>query len=402
MSLFAALRYRAFAFLWLGQTISKLGDNLYRIALAWWVLEKTGSAAAMGTVLVFSFVPMLIFVLIGGVAVDRLPRGRVMLASDLARGVLVVGVAVLSFANALDLWQIYVVSIVFGFVDAFFQPAYTAIVPDLVPSEGLLSANALSNLSWRITGAAGPALGAVFVAAGGTSMAFALDAVSFIISAVCLIPILNVASHASATESKNVLHDLRDGLRAVFASPWLWITIAVFGFANMAFEGAMGSSLPFLVKNNLDSDVNGLGLVTSMFSFGAIVGAVWIGRYKKLHRRGWIAYGSALIGTAAFITFGLPITIYGVMLAAFIAGVSEGLFGLIWTNTMQERVPSELLGRVSSIDMLGSFVLIPIGYGLAGWATDWIGAPLVFIIGGAWAFTLLVLALLHPAIRGLD
>ncbi len=402
MSLFFSLKHRSFAFLWSGQTISRLGDSLYRIALTWWVLEKTGSAVAMGLVLIFSFVPMLIFVLIGGVMVDRWQRSRVMLASDLARGGLVAVVAGLAFVNGLELWQIYIASVVFGFVDAFFQPAYAAIVPDVTPQEALPSANALTNLSWRITGAGGPALGALCVAFGGTSVAFALDALSFFISAVCLLPILRFVPPTPTAEPTHVLHDFREGLRAVFASPWLWITIAVFGFANMAFEGAMGSALPFLVKNNLNADVGGLGLLTSMFSLGAIVGAVWLGRYKRLRRRGLVSYGSAIIGTLAFILFGFPITLGGVALAALITGISEGLFGLIWTNTLQELVPRELRGRVSSIDMMGSFVLIPVGYALAGWATDQVGAPLVFIVGGVWALLLLTLGLLHPAIRGLD
>jgi MFS family permease len=402
VTLFSALRHRAFALLWSGQTISRLGDNLYRIALAWWVLEKTGSATVMGTVLIFSMVPMLIFLLIGGVAVDRLPRGRVMLASDLVRGALVAGVAVLASANALEIWQVYIASVVFGFVSAFFQPAYTAIVPDIMPSEGLPSANALTNLSWRITGVAGPALGAFFVAMGGTTIAFALDAFSFFVSAACLVPVLGLVAHASANKSSNALRDLVEGVRLVFASPWLWITIVVFGFANMAFEGGMGAALPFLVKNNLHADVGELGLINSMLSLGSVMGAVWLGRYTRLRRRGWIAYGAAIIGTTAFLSFGLPITLVGVMIAAFIAGASESFFGLIWTNTLQELVPREMLGRVSSIDMLGSFVLIPVGFALAGWATDAVGAPIVFLVGGAWCLALFVLSLLHPAIRGLD
>jgi len=126
MSLFISLRTRAFALLWTGQSISRLGDSLYRIALAWWVLEKTGSATAMGTVLIFSFTPMLVFLLIGGVVVDRLPRLRVMFVADLLNGAIVSVVAVLGFTGYLELWDVYVASVVFGLVEAFFFPAFTA------------------------------------------------------------------------------------------------------------------------------------------------------------------------------------------------------------------------------------------------------------------------------------
>src|SRR5829696_4374518 len=199
MSLFLALKHRPFALLWSGQTISRLGDSLYRIALAWWVLEKTGSATAMGTVLICSFAPMLIFLLLGGVAVDRFPRVQIMLASDLLRGLVALTVALLAAGQVLEIWHIYVASIVFGFVDAFFEPAYVATVPEITPPEALPSANSLTGLSRQITGIIGPSAGAVIVGLGGTPAAFAIDGLSFFLSAACLlfIPRLPFARAAS-------------------------------------------------------------------------------------------------------------------------------------------------------------------------------------------------------------
>ncbi|MBI5034316.1 MAG: MFS transporter [Chloroflexi bacterium] len=401
MSLFRSLTHRSFAFLWSGQTISRLGDSLYRIALAWWVLEKTGSAAIMGTVLIFSFLPMLVFLLIGGVAVDRLPRGRVMLASDLLRGTLVASIAVLAFTQALDIWHVYIASMVFGFVDAFFQPAYTAIVPEIVPSEMLPSANSLTNLSGKITGIVGPALGASIVALGGTPIAFALDAASFFISAICLVPIIGLIVRP-AEKSASVIGDLRDGLSTVLGTPWLWLTIAIFALANITMDGPIAVSLPFLVKDSLNADVSALGWLYSMSSLGAIVGAIWLGRFPRIRRRGILTYGAGIVSALMVVVAGLPISLSGVLIVMFIEGACVATFGLIWTNTLQEMVPRERLGRVSSIDMLGSYVLLPIGYGMTGWVTDLIGAPLVFIFGGAIGAMMIALGLLHPAIRGLD
>ena len=124
-----------------------LGDSLFTIALAWWVLQKTGSATAMGIVLICSTVPMLLLLLFGGVAVDRLPRVYLMLVSDLSCGCVVVLIAYLSFQHQLELWQIFVMSAFFGVVEAFFSPAYTALIPDLVPAEFLASANSLRSIS---------------------------------------------------------------------------------------------------------------------------------------------------------------------------------------------------------------------------------------------------------------
>src|SRR5215216_4052576 len=202
MNVLRSLKHRPFALLWTGQTISRLGDSLYRIALSWWVLEKTGSAVAMGTVLILSQIPLLLFLLIGGVVVDRLPRIRIMFASDVLSGLVITFVALFSWLNLLEIWHIYVASILFGFVEAFFFPAYQAVVPEITPSELLTSANSLNGLSQRVTGIVGPALGAALVAVGGTSLTFGLDALSFFISAICVFPLirLNLGSNSKKAD----------------------------------------------------------------------------------------------------------------------------------------------------------------------------------------------------------
>jgi DHA3 family tetracycline resistance protein-like MFS transporter len=355
----------------------------------------------MGAVLIFSFAPMLLFLLIGGVVVDRLPRGRVMLASDLLRGVCVALVALLAFAQSLEIWHVFIASMIFGFVDAFFHPAYTAIVPEIVPSDELPSANSLTNLSGRVTGIVGPALGAAIVAAGGTPAAFALDALSFFISALCLIPLVGLSAAASRAQA-SLLRDVREGMTTVFGSPWLWVTIAIFALANILLDGPAAVALPFLVKDVLHADVGGLGLLYSVRSFGAIVGALWLGRFTRIRRRGLITYGAGIVSGLAIMVCGFTISIGGVALAMFVEGLCVAIFGLIWMNTLQELVPRDRLGRVSSIDMLGSYVLLPIGYGLTGWVTDQIGAAMTFALCGAMGAGLIALGLLHPQVRGLD
>ena len=405
MKLFSSLRHRSFALLWSGQTISSLGDSLYRVALAWWVLEKTGSATAMGTVLIFSMTPMLIFLLLGGVAVDRLPRIRLMLGSDALRGIVSGVVAAMAFANVLEVWHIYIASIVFGFVDAFFQPAYVATVPEITPRESLNSANALTSLSRQLTGTVGPAIGATIVALGGTPLAFALDSASFFLSALCLLPISPLApprADVPASERRSIVRDLREGLQAVLANPWLWVTITLAALGNVTSGGPLAVALPFLIKNTLGASVGLLGLSGSMISLGQVLGSIWLGRIARLRRRGLIAYGGLLLSGVAVLLYVLPGGVIGIAIGALIFGASLAAFGLVWTSTLQEMVPSALLGRVSSIDYLGSFVLLPIGYGLAGWATDMVGAPLVFIVGGIGTIVLALLGLAHPAIRGLD
>jgi MFS family permease len=419
MNVLRSLKHRPFALLWTGQTISRLGDSLYRIALSWWVLEKTGSAVAMGTVLIFSQIPLLLFLLIGGVVVDRLPRIRIMFASDVLSGLVITFVAIFSWLNLLEIWHIYIASILFGFVEAFFFPAYQAVVPGITPSELLTSANSLNGLSQRVTGIVGPALGAGLVAAGGTSLTFALDALSFFISALCVLPLIRLrldrtqkqadsgeAVPNSKGPARTVLRqgfmDLLEGFKLVIRIPWIWITILLFGFVNIMEAGPRAVALPFLIKEDLGADVGLLGLLGSAASLGFVVGMIWLGQYVRLRRRGLLAYLSIVVTGAALLPFAFKLPVPVLVASMFIGGLSTSVFALIWTHTLQEMVPGEMLGRVYSIDALGSFVLLPIGFALAGWATELLGAPTVFLIGGIGVIVLVLLGLAHPAIRNLD
>ena len=418
MNILRSLKHRPFALLWTGQTTSRLGDSLYRIALSWWVLEKTGSAVAMGTVLVFSQIPMLVFLLIGGVVVDRLPRIRIMFVSDILSGLVITFVAVFSWLELLQIWHIYIASMIFGFVEAFFFPAYQAVVPQITPSELLTSANSLNGLSQRVTGIVGPALGAALIAAGGTSLTFGLDALSFFISALCVLPILGSnldkiqrQERASKTAGrqkpvkevfKQGLADLREGFRFVLTVPWIWISILLFGFVNIMEAGPRAVALPFLIKEDLGSDVGLLGILGSAASLGFVVGMLWLGQYVRLRRRGLLGYFSIIMTGAALLPFAFKLPIPILVMSMFISGMSTSVFALIWTHTLQEMVPAELLGRVYSIDALGSFVLLPIGFSLSGWGTDRFGAPTVFLVGGLSTMVLVLIGLLHPAIRNLD
>ena len=418
MNVLRSLRHRPFALLWAGQTVSRLGDSLHRIALAWWVLEKTGSATAMGTVLVLSQIPMLIFLLIGGIVVDRFPRIRIMFISDVLCGLIVAFVAVFSWLDILEIWHIYIASLLFGFVGAFFFPAYQSIVPQITPPDMLTSANSLNGLSRRITGIIGPSIGAALVLAGGTSLTFALDALSFFISALFVFPLLR--GNVSETQSvekvsetpvkprsmketiKQGFVDLRQGFNAVITVPWIWVTILIYGFVNMSETSPRAVAMPFLIKNDLGADVGLLGIFGSAFSIGFIVGAILLGQFKRLRKRGIISYLTPLTQGILLLFFGFKFPIPVLIGSMFVYGFTFSVFGLIWNNTLQEMVPHEMLGRVYSIDALGSFVFMPIGFALAGWATDLIGAPTVFLIGGFSTIALALIGLAHPAIRNLD
>jgi MFS family permease len=346
---------------------------------------------------------MLVFLLIGGVLVDRFPRLWLMLISDLARGLVICTVAVLAYSDRLAIWHVYLFSLIFGFVDAFFQPAFRAIVPEITPAGDLTSANSLTSLSHELAGIAGPAAGAAIVALGGTPLAFALDGCSFLASAACVLPILRLAASPKSEEaSHGIVGDLREGLATVITSPWLWVTILVAGISNIAYAGPMEVSLPFLIKDYRHAEVGVLGLFYSASAVGSVLATIWLGRLPKLRRRGWLLYGSwALIGIMV-VMIGLPIPIPGILLASAVIGACNATLTLTWVNSLQEMVPRHLLGRVTSVDYMGSYVFLPVGFAFGGWAAERFGAPQVFIIGGVLQTIFVLLGLLHPRVRAVD
>lgn len=452
MSFARALRSRRFALLWSGQTISALGDGAFFTALAWEVLTLTGSGTAMGFALVAETTPIVLFMLIGGVVADRLPRRLTMLWSDGGRAVVTLVVAWLGRAHLLQFWHLLALAFLFGLAEAFFRPAYQSIPPELVPSSDLPSANALTSLSRNVSTLIGPALGAALVGLSSASLAFAFDGLTFIASAACLVmmgrvdqrssvetppaplaPLAPPASVAGAEMAwpmrdvslpgvvtaevevpapappakglRGVLADIREGIGYITGSTWLWLTIALASLGNVGMA-PLQVALPKLVRDTYHQGVWLLGATLSAMAVGSIAAALVMGQMKRVRRRGLLAYLSLLVTNVAEISFGLPFARQlapGLpLVAAFMIGVGIGFFEIIWITTLQELVPPDKLGRVSSVDWMGSLMLQPIGLAVVGALTDTVGPSWVFIAGGALNFALTLIGLASHAIRALD
>lgn len=402
MSIFRALRNRHFAFLWLGNTLSRIGDFVYQIALAWWVLETTGSPQAMSLVLACTVAPSLLF-LLGGAVVDRLPRLLLMLFSDFGCGLVALTLAALAWGGQLQIGHVYAASLFFGFSTAFFEPAYAAIIPQLVKDEDLGSANALTSISINLGRVVGPALGGGLVAFFGAEAAFALNGVSFFVAVFLLLPLLAAKIPAPAVgEKAGLMADIREGFNIVATQPWLWINILIFALTNVTLSGPYSVAMPFLVDKEMQGGVDRLGLIYAFFPLGYLIGAVWLGRYAKLPRRGLLIQVGIMLGAAMLLLFGLNLPLGLLLIATVLNGIALQAASLAWTHLLQEKIPNEQLGRVSSIDQTGSFLLMPVGLILSGWATSLLGPSLVFVIGGGLTMLVAGLALLHPAVRRVE
>jgi DHA3 family tetracycline resistance protein-like MFS transporter len=312
-------------------------------------------------------------------------------------------VSFLAYTDQLEIWEIFAASLFFGIVDAFFQPAFTALVPQIVPEEDLPSANSLSSMSMNLGRILGPAVGAGVVAAIGAPLAFLVNGLSFFVSALFLLPLLWMNIPRVKTEKgASVLRDIREGFAAIFSSQWLWVSILIFALTNIALSGPYSVAMPFLVNDAMGGSVETLGFLYMVFPIGFILGGLYLGRFHKIRHRGWLMYVSGVIAGICLAIFGLVPPMWVLVIAALVNGAALEMEHLTWVNTLQELVPNEKLGRVVSIDNMGSFALLPIGFLLAGWATEQFGAPTVFLVGGLFAAGVTALGLLVPAIRNLD
>jgi DHA3 family tetracycline resistance protein-like MFS transporter len=380
--------------------------------MAWLVLRLTGSAAAMGLVLSAQLLPTLILLIVGGAVVDRLPKLPLMILSDLVRALVVAMVALLVAVDAISLGHLLVLAVTFGVVDAFFAPAYAAVLPTLVPADERSSANALSVLGSRAGGIAGPAIGALLVGIGGTAGAFLIDAISFALAGGLLLAATVSGSRArdpelpseeqSAQPVSALIADVRLGFRTLIEIPWIGLTILVAGVTNVTLAGPIESAIPLLVQENLHGDVSVLGMIGSLTAVGSVSAAVILGSRPILRHRARLIYFPWIALAVAAASMGLPIGVFGVAIASVVVGAGETALGLAWVNALQDHVPAGLLGRVYSLDALGSYVLIPVGYLAAGLASDAFGPGPVFVAGGTISAIVLAVVFSLPQVRSLD
>ena len=392
------LRNRDFRLLWSGMCASLLGDGVFLVAIAWQVYALANAPAALATVGVAMTVPTIVFLLVGGVVSDRCNRRRVMLAADVVRGIAVGTMAVLSLSGLIEVWHIAALAAVYGAGQAFFAPAFDAIVPELLPASQLAQANSLDQfvrpLALRL---AGPAVGGVLINAVGVGAAFALDAVSFAVSADALLAMRPPAT--ARRDTAPFVADLKAGFSFVRSHVWLWGTFGSAAFAYLLFMGPVEVLLPFLVKNELDASAADLGAVFAAGGIASLACAGLMGQRDLPRRDITFMYVAWTLATVAVIGYGLASSVWVLMLASFAFNGLETIGTIVWATIKQRNVPPELLGRVSSFDWLISIGLLPLSFALTAPVSAALGAQTTLIAAGALGAVVTLGALFLPGMR---
>ena len=372
LALFRPLRGRDFRLLWAGQTVSLVGDGLFTVALIWQTLQLSSSPVALGVVAFARSVPRLLLLIVSGAISDRLPRRRILLLSDVTQALAVGVIALLGATGHLALWHLVVLAVIVGAAQAFFFPSFTGIVPELVTPEQLIQANALTSASRLLASQfLGPAIGGLLVAAVGTSLALGLDAASFIISALALAAIRTTAL-AQRGDSK-MLQEVKEGFRFTRSQRWLWVTLLSAGVGNFVNSGCIAILIPLLIKHRLHAGPSGLGAYFAAFGLGGGIGVLLSAQFGNPRRRITVMYAVWGAGGLFIAASGLATGIAFLLVCSAAQGYLFEYGNVLWTSLMQDLVPKNILGRVSSVDYFMSLGLQPLALATA--------APIAVAVG---------------------
>jgi MFS family permease len=393
---FGPLRERNFRNLWIGRTASVVGDSLAFVALAFAVLAVNGSGTDLGLVIMSYSAPSVIFLLVGGVWADRIPRWAVMIGADVVRGVaqLVLAIAVLSGNPSIPLFML--VALASGIATAFFQPASIGLVPQVVSQERLQQGNAMLNLSQSVSQLFGPVLSGILVIAIGSGWVFAIDAVSFAISAAALWSLKLELPPREAHGS--FAGDLAAGWREVRKRAWLPPSLLAFAFANLAFASFM-----VLGPATMQADYGGAadwGLILAAFGVGGLIGGAAALRWKP--RRPLISvFVLMAVNAVRLLVLAVLPPLPAILLIVTVAAAATTLGDTIWHTTVQTQVPARSLSRVSSYDWMVSLLFFPVGAAVAGPLAEVVGASTALVIFAAVSSVPSLLVLLVPAVRSI-
>ncbi len=389
----AALRFRDFRLLWLGQSVSFIGDQVFPVAVVLRVLEAGGRAGDLSLVLAARGLALALLLIPGGVLADRITQVRVMVGADVGRllAVICLAVAPLSLPVAL----LASVTFLVGAGEALFLPAYRSVFPTILPDDKLQAANALTSVPMRVGAIAGPALAGLLTKLAGVESAFAFDAVTFAASVATLLAIRQARAAAPRPRAA-VAREVLDGFRVLRALPWIGVLTIMSGVHMSLAAPPWFVLLPIVARGRLGGTAAYV-LLLALFAAGAVAGALTAGRLQP-RRPGLLSlilltfFGGVLLGLA------IPAPLPLIAVLVVIAGAGIEIFGVYMDTAMQRTIRRDMLARVMAVDMVGSIGLNPVGFLLTGWAASAFGAPAVLATAAAIMVVSSLLPLTAPGV----
>ena len=372
-------RHREPSLLVTGQAISNFGDGVALVALTLLVLDTTHSVSDLAWFAAARMIPLVAFLLFGGAIVDRYSRRALLLISDVARAILTGLLVVLLMSGLETYWELLVFAVLFGTFDAIFFPAISALTPEIVPDDLLGAMNAVRPLSNNVMGSMiGPAVGGL-IAAFSTSLAITIDCATFVVSAGALW-LMKPTPTPRRDVASSVWDDVKEGVRYVRATRWMWTTLLAVTLVNAFVFSPMFVLIPFFLRHNLHLAKDYVGFAVAASGVAGTVGALVVANLPIPRRRVRLMWVYWTAGTLSALVLGVATNFWQVIIFPVVASPMMIFGNVIWESMMQSEVPRDLLGRASSVDWFVSLGVTPLGLVAAGEMSAYVGVRTYFVL----------------------
>ncbi|RZT26027.1 DHA3 family tetracycline resistance protein-like MFS transporter [Mycobacterium sp. BK558] len=398
----APFRFREFRLLIAAVSLSIFAEGMWAVVMTLQVIALDDDPTSLSLVATCLGVGLVAFVLVGGLAADRLPQRAIIIVVEAVNTAVVSTVAVLGFVGALQIWHLAVAAGALGVAAAFFFPAYSALLPKILPAEQLLAANGVEGVVRPVfQRAAGPAIAGLLVAATFPAVGAITVAALFAVGLVLLLATRPAARPvaAEAVPSQRLLRDLREGFDFVWRTPWLLWTLLFASIFVLVVLGPIEVLLPFVVADRFADGERTYGFVLAFFGIGSALGALAVSS-RRLPRR----YLSVMmvmwsVGSVPLAVVGVTSSFPVMALATFVIGVTDGAGMVIWGTLLQRRVPSDMLGRVSSLDFFVSLAFMPVSFAIVGPLSKVVSMQTIFLTAGLVPLVLAAVAMWAAGMR---
>lgn len=375
-------------------SLSIFAEGMWTVVMALQVIDLDNDPASLSLVATCLGGGLVAFVLVGGIAADRFDQRAIIIVVEAVNLAAVSAVAALSVAGGLRIWHLAIAAAVLGVGAAFFFPAYSAILPRILPAEHLLAANGVEGVVRPVfQRSVGPAMAGVVVGATVPSVGAVTVAVLFGLALLLLVATRPATASQPTAAHNHVLRDLRDGVRFVTTTPWLLWTLLFASVFVLLVLGPMEVLLPFIAQERFADGARAYGFILAFFGIGSAIGALAVSsarmprRYLTMMMAMWGAGSVPLV--AVGITSSFPV----MAAATFVIGLTDGAGMVIWGTLLQRRVPTEMLGRVSSLDFFVSLAFMPLSFAIVGPLSKVISMQTIFLVAGVAPVLLAAVAL---------
>jgi MFS transporter, DHA3 family, tetracycline resistance protein len=382
----APFRVREYRLLIAAVSLSIFAEGMWAVVMALQVIELSNDPVALSLVTTCLGVGLVGFVLIGGIAADRISQRAIIIAVETVNLIAVSTIAVLGLVDALQIWHLAVAAAALGIAAAFFFPAYSAILPRILPAEQLLAANGVEGVVRPVfQRAVGPAVAGVVVGATFPTVGAVMVAALFAVGLLLLVatkPTLKTPVRQLDHERPHILRDLRDGFVFMLRTPWLLWTLLFASMFVLVVLGPIEVLLPFIAKQRFEDGARMYGFILAFFGAGSALGALTVSTGRLPRRYLTVMLTMWSVGSIPLVVFGFTSSFALMAVATFVIGFTDGAGMVIWGTLLQRRVPTEMLGRVSSLDFFVSLAFMPVSFAIVGPLSKVVSMQTIFLVAG--------------------